>query len=109
MSRDRTFLDRLRTELNENDASRAAEEHRHPVRRSRQYQAFKGEASVEVDALCERLVRELKSGIAEIDRTIGSIAEPLDDQLARGAVSDVFEAAAEILKAQARGNSNGST
>lgn len=106
MSGDRTFLDRLRRTLRESEASPAEEEHRHPARNSRQYRKFKGEAAVEVDALCERLVQELKSGITEIDQTIGSIAEPLDDQLARGAVSDVFEAAAEVLKGQIRKRSD---
>lgn len=99
---DSPFLNRLRKEIREADGGGGSQDYRHPARESRQYQALKGEAAAEVDALCERLVREFKTDIAEIDKTITQIAGSLDDQLARGAVSDLFEAAADVLKAQIR-------
>lgn len=82
---------------------------RHPARESSLYEAQKTEVAAEVDELCDRLVREIKSGIAEIDQTVGPIAEPLEEQLAKGAVSDVFEAAAQVLKTQIRDNAGRSS
>lgn len=106
---DRSFLERLRRELESGGSDRTAKEQRHPARNNPKYGAFKSDAAAEVDALCERLVRDLRSSITEIDRTIGPIAGPLDDQLARGAVSDIFEAAAEVLKMQIRGGGDSSS
>lgn len=99
---DSEFLVRLREMLEETEARRVAEDQRHPARKSKDYLAQRREAAAEVEALCDRLISELKLGIAEIDRTVGPIAAPLGDQLAKGAISDVFEAAAEVLKSQIR-------
>lgn len=55
-----------------------------------------------LDSVCERLIEEMRDDIAAIDSTVGRIAEPMADQLAKGAVADIFDAAADVLKAQIR-------
>jgi len=75
---------------------------RHPLRNSEQYQGIKSNAAEELDALYERIVQEIRGDIAAIDTTVGEIAEPMADKLAKGAVADMFEAAAEALKQEIR-------
>lgn len=107
---DSSFLARLRQTLRETGERRVADQKgRHPARESNLYETQKTEAAAAVDELCDRLVREIQSGIAEIDDTVGPIAEPLEEQLAKGAVSDVFEAAAQVLKSQIRRNAGRSS
>lgn len=101
------LLNRVRRSL------QAASEHsipidkRHPIRNSPEYENLRWTAAEEIDALYERIVRELKDDIRAIDSTVGHIAEPMADQLAKGAVADVFEAAAEVLKKQIRDRRDG--
>lgn len=100
-ARQSQFLYRLRNRLRAGDA-KAADDRRHPFRKSPGYDEIKWQAACEIDALCERIVREIENGIADIDDVVAPIAAPLAEQLAKGAISDVFEAAAEVLKAQIR-------
>lgn len=97
------FLKRMRSKLSEDSGDSSPDDKRHPARVSPEYARIKWEMASEVDLLCDRIVREIKAGIADIDCVVGPIAEPMAEQLAKGAVSDVFEAAAEVLKAQIRG------
>lgn len=104
MSDDRApFVSQMQRELQRNGVAAPGSEQRHPVRRSAQYQQLKMGAVTEVDALCERLVQQLRESIEEIDDTIAAVGSSHDEQLARGAVLDVFAAAAEVLKKQVRG------
>ncbi|MGA8262596.1 MAG: hypothetical protein WB783_20480 [Arenicellales bacterium] len=98
---DSQFLYRLRERLRGTGA-KAPDDRRHPFRNGAGYDAIKWQAASQIDALCERIVREIENGIADIDDVIAPIAAPLAEQLAKGAISDVFEAAAEVLKAQIR-------
>lgn len=99
------FLDLLHDELREPASPARGKDKRHPVRSSDEYERIKREAAADVDELYEMIIEQIRDGISDIDRTVGPIAEPMAEQLAKGAVSDVFEAAAEVLKAQIRGRS----
>lgn len=81
---------------------KSAHDKRHPVRNSYEYEEIKHEAVEALDALYARIVSDIKDDIADIDTTVGDIAEPMADKLAKGAVADVFEAAAEELKKEIR-------
>jgi hypothetical protein len=100
--RESQFLYRLRDRLRGEGDVRVGSDKRHPLRNSTGYDAIKWQAAGEIEALCERIVREIENGIADIDDVVAPIAAPLAEQLAKGAISDVFEAAAEVLKAQIR-------
>lgn len=103
---DSSFLDRLRFQLAYPDGDPVAEDKRHPARKSPQYQQIKWRTASQVDALCERIIREIKSGLEDIDEVVLPIAEPMAEQLAAGAVSDIFEAAARVLQEQIRRESD---
>lgn len=99
---DSSFLERLRLQLADQGGGSAADDKRHPARDSPQYQQIKWQAASQVDALCDRIVREIKSGLDDINRVVVPIAEPMAEQLAAGAISDIFEAAARVLQEQIR-------
>ncbi|MBS1269482.1 MAG: hypothetical protein MAG794_00433 [Gammaproteobacteria bacterium] len=107
---DSRFLDKLRDELRRNGGVETdGVEQRQLARDSGEYGQIKSEAAERIDALYAQIVRDIKEGLTEIDQTVGPIAEPMADELAKGAVSDVFEAAATVLKAQIRRNSERSS
>lgn len=97
-----SFLERLQARLVRGGDEPAAGSRRHPVRNAPQYQQIKRQAASEVDLLCERIVRQIKEGLDDIDAVVAPIAEPMAEQLAQGAVSDIFEAATQVLKEQIR-------
>ncbi|MDZ7839524.1 MAG: hypothetical protein U5R46_01705 [Gammaproteobacteria bacterium] len=101
--RETEFLSRLRGALQRAGKPAHSVDQRHPVRDAEQYRELELQAAAEVDAVYERLEREIRTGIADIEKVIGPIAEPMAEQLAQGAVSDVFAAAAEVLKSRIRG------
>lgn len=102
--RETEFLSRLRSALQRTGTPAHSVDQRHPVRDAEQYRELALQAAAEVDAVYERLEREIRAGIADIEKVIGPIAEPMAEQLAQGAVSDVFAAAAEVLKSRIRGD-----
>lgn len=104
----REFLKKLRGVLLQSRKPARSVDQRHPVRDAEQYRVLEWEAAAEIDALYERMERDIRAGLADIENVIGPIAEPMADKLAKGAVSDVFAAAAEVLKAQIRGDSESS-
>jgi len=101
--RDSAFLDRLRSALGQSQKRGPEANQRHPARDADEYRMLEQEAAAEIEALCERLEQDMRNGLADIEKVVGPIAEPMADQLAKGAVSDVFAAAAEVLKDQIRG------
>jgi len=105
---ERNFATRLRRELAQASQEQSRDSRRHPARDSPQYRELKHHTAGEIEELCERLVRELRISIEEIDRTVAEIADASEDQLARGAVSDVFDAAATALRKQVRGEGSSS-
>lgn len=106
--RDPEFLDRLRGALLHTGTPSHAADQRHPARDAEHYRELELQAAAEVDAVYERLERDIRAGLAEIEEVIGPIAEPMAMQLAQGAVSDVFAAAAEVLKSRIRGDADSS-
>jgi hypothetical protein len=99
---DSSFLERLRLRLAEQGGDSAAHDKRHPARTSPEYQQIKWQAASEVDALCDRIIREIQNGLDDINNVVVPIAEPMAEQLATGAVLDIFEAAARVLQEQIR-------
>ena len=104
---DMDLLNRVRRSLQAASEHSIPADKRHPIRNSPEYENLRWAAAEEIDALYERIVRELKDDIRAIDSTVEHIAEPMADQLANGAVADVFEAAAEVLKKQIRDSRDG--
>ena len=107
--RDPAFLDRLRSALGQSQKGPSQANQRHPARDSDEYRVLEQEAAAEIDALCERLEQDMRNGLADIEKVVGPIAEPMADQLAKGPESDVFAAAAEVLKGQIRGKPKSSS
>ena len=99
------FLQRVRDKLRDPGDTDTGRDKRHPLRNSGAYHEIRWRAAEEIEALCDRIVRDIEEGILDIDNVVAPIAAPMAEQLAKGAVSDVFEAAAEVLKAQIRGDS----
>lgn len=104
-SEKKSLLNRIRTALESDGQDAPDKDKRHPLRSSPEYEELKWAAAKELDELYERIVLEIKRDISAIESTVGGIAQPMAEQLANGAVADVFEAAAEVLKARIRGAS----
>jgi len=103
MARENTrFLDRLRDELLAAAAPDPGHDQRHPARASPEYEQLKWHAAQDIDEMCDRVVADIRSSLDEIEKVVGPIAAPMADQLARGAVSDIFEAAAQVIKSDIR-------
>lgn len=98
---------RVERALTQLGAAPAGYDQRAAARNSLEYDARRRAAVGEVEALCDRITRQIKRDLVDIENTVGPIAEPMADRLAKGAVADVFEAAAAVLKNEIRARSDG--